>query len=133
MLNSINFIDGLDGLLAGRRADRRRDARHHLARQRPDPAGRRGDVRAARRIAGRLPALQLPPGAGVHRHGRRLRVGYALAVLSVLGTAKVAVALLVLGVPIIDTFWIIIRRVSQGRSPFTPTAATCTIACSTLG
>ena len=45
-------------------------------------------------------------------------VGYALAVLSVMGTAKVALALLVLGVPIIDTFWIIIRRVSQGRSPF---------------
>ena len=45
-------------------------------------------------------------------------VGYALAVLSVLGSAKVAIALLVLGVPVIDTFWIIIRRVSQGRSPF---------------
>jgi len=44
--------------------------------------------------------------------------GYALAVLSVMGTAKVALALLVLGVPIIDTFWIIIRRVSSGRSPF---------------
>jgi len=45
-------------------------------------------------------------------------VGYALAVLSVLGSAKVAIALLVLGVPVIDTFWIIIRRVSRGRSPF---------------
>jgi UDP-GlcNAc:undecaprenyl-phosphate GlcNAc-1-phosphate transferase len=41
-------------------------------------------------------------------------------VLAVLGTAKVAVALLVLGVPIIDTFWIIVRRVTQGRSPFSP-------------
>ena len=40
--------------------------------------------------------------------------------LSILGTAKVAVALLVLGVPIIDTFWIIVRRLSQGRSPFSP-------------
>jgi UDP-GlcNAc:undecaprenyl-phosphate GlcNAc-1-phosphate transferase len=30
----------------------------------------------------------------------------------------VAVALLVLGVPIIDTFWIIIRRVATGASPF---------------
>jgi hypothetical protein len=39
-------------------------------------------------------------------------------VLSVLGTAKVALALLVLGVPIIDTFWIIIRRVAARRSPF---------------
>ena len=45
-------------------------------------------------------------------------VGYALAVLSIMGTAKVALALLLLGVPIIDTFWIIIRRVSPGRSPF---------------
>jgi UDP-GlcNAc:undecaprenyl-phosphate/decaprenyl-phosphate GlcNAc-1-phosphate transferase len=47
-------------------------------------------------------------------------IGYALAVLSVIGTAKVAVALLVLGVPIIDTFWIIIRRLSERRSPFSP-------------
>jgi UDP-GlcNAc:undecaprenyl-phosphate GlcNAc-1-phosphate transferase len=27
---------------------------------------------------------------------------------------------LVLGVPIIDTFWVIVRRLSGGRSPFTP-------------
>src|SRR5207344_548642 len=47
-------------------------------------------------------------------------VGYTLALLSILGSAKVAVALLVLGVPIIDTFWIIVRRLTKGRSPFTP-------------
>jgi UDP-GlcNAc:undecaprenyl-phosphate GlcNAc-1-phosphate transferase len=47
-------------------------------------------------------------------------IGYALAVLSILGTAKVAVALLVLGVPIIDTFWIIVRRLASGTSPFAP-------------
>jgi UDP-GlcNAc:undecaprenyl-phosphate/decaprenyl-phosphate GlcNAc-1-phosphate transferase len=47
-------------------------------------------------------------------------VGYTLAVLAVLGTAKVAVALLVLGVPIIDTFWIIVRRLTERRSPFSP-------------
>jgi UDP-GlcNAc:undecaprenyl-phosphate GlcNAc-1-phosphate transferase len=47
-------------------------------------------------------------------------VGFTLAVLAVLGTAKVAVALLVLGVPIIDTFWIIVRRLTQRRSPFKP-------------
>ena len=47
-------------------------------------------------------------------------VGYTLAVLSILGTAKVAVALLVLGVPILDTFWIIVRRLMEGRSPFSP-------------
>ncbi len=47
-------------------------------------------------------------------------VGYTLAVLSVLGAAKVAVALLVLGVPIIDTFWIIVGRLGRGASPFAP-------------
>ena len=40
-------------------------------------------------------------------------LGYTLAVLSILGTAKVAVALLVLGVPIIDAFWIIVRRLAN--------------------
>ena len=47
-------------------------------------------------------------------------VGFTLAVLAILGSAKVAVALLVLGVPIIDTFWIIVRRLLDRRSPFTP-------------
>ena len=47
-------------------------------------------------------------------------LGYSLAVLSILGSAKVAVALLVLGVPIIDTFWSIVRRLATGSSPFTP-------------
>jgi UDP-GlcNAc:undecaprenyl-phosphate GlcNAc-1-phosphate transferase len=47
-------------------------------------------------------------------------MGYVLAVLSILGSAKIAVAALVLGVPIIDTFWIIVRRVATGRSPSSP-------------
>src|SRR4029077_14487724 len=47
-------------------------------------------------------------------------LGYTLAVLSILGTAKVAVAMLILGLPIIDAFWIIVRRLAQGRSPFSP-------------
>jgi len=47
-------------------------------------------------------------------------LGYTLGVLAILGSAKVIVALLVLAVPIIDTFWVIVRRVSQGRSPFSP-------------
>ena len=47
-------------------------------------------------------------------------LGYTLAVLAILGSAKVVVALLVLAVPIIDTFWVIVRRLSAGRSPFSP-------------
>ena len=47
-------------------------------------------------------------------------VGYSLAVLSILGSGKIAVALLVLGVPIMDTFWIIVRRTAAGRAPYAP-------------
>ena len=47
-------------------------------------------------------------------------VGTMLAVLSIFGTAKVAAALLVLGVPIIDTFYVLLRRVLQGQPPFAP-------------
>ena len=61
-------------------------------------------------------------------------VGYTLAVLSILGTAKVAVALLVLGVPIIDTFWIIVRRLVTGPlAVHARTAATSTTGCWTSG
>jgi len=47
-------------------------------------------------------------------------LGTMLAVLSVFGTAKVAAALLVLGVPIIDTFYVLVRRLASGQPPFAP-------------
>ena len=42
-----------------------------------------------------------------------------------------AIALLVLGVPIIDAFWIIVRRLANRRLPFSPDRGTSTTACST--
>ena len=44
-------------------------------------------------------------------------LGYALAVMAIMGGAKVATALLVMGVPISDVAWVIIRRLASGRSP----------------
>ncbi|MDP2727906.1 MAG: MraY family glycosyltransferase, partial [Dehalococcoidia bacterium] len=44
--------------------------------------------------------------------------GYALASLSVIGGTKAATVLLVLAIPILDAGWIILRRLSQRRSPF---------------
>ena len=43
--------------------------------------------------------------------------GYLLAVLSILATAKVGTLLVVLGVPIVDTGYTIIRRLASGKSP----------------
>ena len=120
MINSINFIDGLDGLSSG------------IALIAAVTLGLISLTTTISQpfiavlcfvLAGPLlgflrwnfhPATIFIGTSGV------MFVGYTLAVLAVLGTAKVAVAVLVLGVPIIDTFWIIVRRLATGSSPFTP-------------
>ncbi|MFN0072557.1 MAG: glycosyltransferase family 4 protein [Chloroflexota bacterium] len=45
-------------------------------------------------------------------------LGYWLATMSVIGGAKVGTAFVVLAVPILDTAWVIGRRILRGRSPF---------------
>jgi len=118
MINSVNFIDGLDGLLAG--VALIAVTTLGIISLVSDPIQPVVAVMCgllAGSLIGFLPYNFHPARVFIGTAGV-FSVGYALAVLSVMGTAKVALALLVLGVPIIDTFWIIIRRVSQGRSPF---------------
>jgi len=43
--------------------------------------------------------------------------GFILAVLAILSTTKIGTAIVVLGVPIVDAFYSIIRRLLAGRSP----------------
>ena len=120
MINSINFIDGLDGLSTGIAL---------IAAVTLGVISLTGDpvepyvAMFCFVLAGSLlgflrwnfyPAKVFAGTSGI------MFVGYTLAVLSILGTAKIAVALLVLGVPIIDTFWIIVRRLAARRSPFAP-------------
>ena len=50
-------------------------------------------------------------------YGGSSLAGYLLAILSILSTTKVGVLLVVLGVPLIDTGYTVIRRVLQGKSP----------------
>jgi len=120
MINSINFIDGLDGLSSGIALIASVTlGLISLSTQVGQPFVAILCFALAGSLLGFLrwnlyPATIFSGTSGVQF------VGYTLAVLSILGTAKVAVALLVLGVPIIDTFWIIVRRLSQGRSPFSP-------------
>lgn len=118
MLNSFNFVDGLDGLSGGIAL---------IAVVTLGIVSLTGDsVQPMVAVTCGLMAGSLLGFLRYNFHPARVfigtsgvfAVGYALAVLSILGTAKLAVALLVLGVPIIDTFWIIIRRTLSGRSPF---------------
>jgi UDP-GlcNAc:undecaprenyl-phosphate GlcNAc-1-phosphate transferase len=120
MINSINFIDGLDGLSSGIGLIAALVlGTICLTTQIAQPFVTVLCFILAGALLGFLrwnfhPASIFTGTSGV------MFLGYTLAVLSILGTAKVAVAMLILGVPIIDAFWIIVRRLVQGRSPFTP-------------
>jgi UDP-GlcNAc:undecaprenyl-phosphate GlcNAc-1-phosphate transferase len=120
MINSINWIDGLDGLSSGVAFIAAVTLGIiSLTTQVGQPLIAVLCFALAGALLGFLrwnfyPATIFAGTSGVQF------VGYTLAVLAILGTAKVAVALLVLGVPIIDTFWIIVRRLSERRSPFSP-------------
>ena len=120
MINSINWIDGLDGLSSGVSLIAAVTlGLISLTTQVGQPLVAVLCFALAGALLGFLRWNFYPASIFTGTSGVQF-VGYTLAILAILGTAKVAVALLVLGVPIIDTFWIIVRRVSQGRSPFSP-------------
>lgn len=50
--------------------------------------------------------------------GGSLFLGFALGVLSIISGGKIAIALLVMGLPILDTAWTIIRRLKDKKNPF---------------
>lgn len=50
-------------------------------------------------------------------YGGSTMAGYLLAVLSILSTTKVGALMVVLGVPLIDTGYTIVRRIVSGKSP----------------
>ena len=120
MINSLNFIDGLDGLSSGIALIAAITlGLLSLTSQVNQPLVAILCFVLAGGLLGFLrwnfyPAVIFQGTAGV------MFLGYVLAVLAILGTAKIVVALLVLAVPIIDTFWVIVRRLSSGRSPFSP-------------
>jgi UDP-GlcNAc:undecaprenyl-phosphate GlcNAc-1-phosphate transferase len=120
MINSLNFIDGLDGLSSGIALIAALTLGVLcLTSQVNQPLVAVFCFVLAGGLLGFLrwnfhPAVIFQGTAGV------MFLGYTLAVLAILGSAKVVVALMVLAVPIVDTFWVIVRRVSAGRSPFSP-------------
>jgi UDP-GlcNAc:undecaprenyl-phosphate GlcNAc-1-phosphate transferase len=45
-------------------------------------------------------------------------LGYTLGALAIIGGAKMATILLVMGLPLLDSLWQIVTRIREGRSPF---------------
>ncbi len=117
MQNSMNFIDGLDGLSGG--ISLFAAVTLGVIALPTSPLLAALSFTLAGALAGFLRFNFYPASIYMGTSGI-LAVAYALAVLALLGTAKIAAALLILGVPIIDALFVIVGRIIAGRSPYTP-------------
>lgn len=61
----------------------------------------------------------IPPARIFLGEGGSTLLGFMLGTLAVISGGKVATALLVLGIPALDVAFVIVRRLSQGKNPFT--------------
>ncbi|HLZ20611.1 MAG TPA: MraY family glycosyltransferase [Ktedonobacterales bacterium] len=115
MMNTINWVDGLDGLAGG--------VVTITALVMAAISWLLGQHTAALLCAvlagatlGFLP-LNWHPARLFMGDSGAMFLGLALAVLANVGGAKLATMLLLLGLPILDTARVIVRRLRQGRSP----------------
>ena len=114
MMNTVNWLDGLDGLAAGVAAIAALLFAIH-AYSLGQTTVALFPLALAAACLGFLPFNFYP--ARVFMGGGSLFLGFALAALSILAPAKVATALLVLGIPIVDVAWVTLTRWQQRGNP----------------
>ncbi len=118
MMNTVNWLDGLDGLAAGVAFI----------------AGTMLFINSAFRVEPQQTSVSLLHlalmgsslgfllynfyPARIFMGGGAMLLGYLLGALSIIGGAKMATILLVMGLPLMDVAWQVLNRVRQGRSPF---------------
>ncbi len=113
MINTINFLDGMDGLATGVGAIVSAILALHMLRE--------GQYSVALLPLGLLGATLgfLPfnfSPAKVFLGSGSLILGYLIATLGIAAGAKLALLLLVLGIPIMDVAWLMISRLRSGQS-----------------
>src|SRR5690349_13420288 len=119
MMNAINWSDGIDGLAASITLVATIVLfLHTYFRPAGDPQFTISllAIALAGAIVGFL-AYNWHPASIIMGDTGAMFIGFALATISIIGGAKIATALLALGVPILDTAWVILYRVIHGRSP----------------
>lgn len=116
MVNTVNFLDGLDGLAAGVSTIAALIFAWHSYRLGQATVAA-FPLALAGALLGFLPFNFTPARIFLGSAGAYL-LGYQLATLSIIAPAKIATALLVLAVPILDVAWRIIDRLRHGHSPF---------------
>lgn len=117
MTNTVNWLDGLDGLSVGVTAISSAVLFINAA-FRLDPHQESVALLPLALLGaclGFLPFNFHP--ARVFLGGSAQWLGFTLGALSIIGGAKMAAVLLVMGGPILDVAWQIVDRVSRGRSP----------------
>jgi len=118
MMNTTNFLDGLDGLASGVAFI----------------AGTMLFINSAFRVDPPQTSVSLLPlalmgtslgfllynfhPARIFMGGGALFLGYLLGTLSIIGGAKMATILLVMGLPLMDVAWQALNRLRKGRNPF---------------
>jgi UDP-GlcNAc:undecaprenyl-phosphate GlcNAc-1-phosphate transferase len=115
-INTVNWLDGLDGLAAGVGTIAALLFAWHSYRLGQEAVAA-FPLALAGALLGFLPYNFAPARIFLGTAGAYV-LGYNLATLSILSPAKIATALLVLAVPIIDGAWRVIDRLRHGRSPF---------------
>jgi UDP-N-acetylmuramyl pentapeptide phosphotransferase/UDP-N-acetylglucosamine-1-phosphate transferase len=122
MMNALNWSDGLDGLAATIALSASIVLFLHTffwPRGNPQFTISLLAIALCGAIVGFLPA-NWHPGRIIMGDTGAMFLGFALATTSIIGGAKIATALLALGVPIVDMAWVILARVIRGRSPMSP-------------
>ena len=116
MMNTVNFLDGLDGLAAGVGAIAAAlFAIHSVSLQQYEIA--LYSLALCGACVGFL-VFNFNPAHVFLGSAGAMTLGFALATLSILAPARVMTALLIMVVPIADTGFQVINRWRRGRSPF---------------
>lgn len=118
MMNTMNFLDGLDGLAGGVTLI----------------AGAMLFINSAYRVEPPQTSVSFLPlalmgtcaawllfnfyPARIFMGGGAQYLGFTLGALSIIGGAKMGTILLVLGLPLVDVIWQAVDRMRHGRSPF---------------
>lgn len=118
MMNTVNWLDGLDGLAGGVAFI----------------AGAMLFINSAFRVEPAQTSVSLLPlalmgaalgfvlynfyPAKIFMGGGAPFLGYVLGTLSIIGGAKMATILLVMGLPLLDSVWQVLQRLRRGRNPF---------------
>jgi len=116
LINTLNFLDGLDGL-AGGISIIAATAIFFLSLSLNQPAAALLAIIFAGAVSGFLPWNFNPAKIFMGDSGSMF-LGYMLGVLSIISGGKMATAFLVLGVPVLDVGWVVLRRLFKGKSPF---------------